>query len=749
MIKQMSGEMIDCNTSTQWLKQDQDSCEKSEGFLTEPSSVKIHDPNTLVAQVSTEDLCTEDLPLDLSPNPQADSPLETNETDLSSANRFDNSGAEKAIVQITNLTGNNEKENFESVKKDESGDKDMDCFSFNFSIKKSFFTQNGNGSGPQQQEVLLMDKMMKHCFGYIILSRSADSNSNSPPEVTFHPKLSPTKIEDSNRLSPADSVMSNFTDIEPELENKTLDLPMTSANNISSTKTSSSAGPSPAFGQSTRNKRKRVMPQQRDTVIQVNKSVVSPTFDLKTEVETGNGYLDAYKTSFTEVEPNKPSGSGIDNLAMDLSASINNNHHPDQQIDQQRDKGQSNDDNNAPLDLTQKVSPVQKVSEPSPVSRPSPVVPLAPSSSAMPPVSMITSTQNQNQNPFAAFHHQQQVATLAAAAAGLLPQFAGAAALSNHRNAAAAAAAGYLGTASQVPGADNAFASLINASTSPMSQLFNAAASPNFESYLDKYAPAAKKMAFGSKMIKDEVNLLSQMSGQTPDRNPLGNLSSGISTGTKQGKSMGASPSSGNKELIACGVCGKRFKTYAYIKDHMRLHTGEKPFQCTYCPASFPNKSHLNYHIKSKHHPGLNSTGSLESLSGISMGTSSFEFPSGDSPILKCELCLRQFNSKSALTLHMKRCGQRTESVIMGANTRNTSPSTSPQMPFFNDCASVMPQAAPGGSINDVNSSLSIPHDLSNESSIGNPNSPTSMSNLYAINQSIEATIQSVTGGLR
>ena len=130
--------------------------------------------------------------------------------------------------------------------------------------------------------MLLMDKMMKHCFGYIILSRSADSSINTPPEVTFHPKLSPnTKIDDLNRMSPAESIGSNITDIETELDSKRiLDNICVNGDDNLTVQTSLSAGPSPAFGQSSssssRNKRKRVLPQQRDTVIKANKSF-SPT----------------------------------------------------------------------------------------------------------------------------------------------------------------------------------------------------------------------------------------------------------------------------------------------------------------------------------------------------------------------------------------------------------------------------------------------------------------------------------------
>ena len=33
-----------------------------------------------------------------------------------------------------------------------------------------------------------------------------------------------------------------------------------------------------------------------------------------------------------------------------------------------------------------------------------------------------------------------------------------------------------------------------------------------------------------------------------------------------------------------CEVCGKVLKKRDSLNDHMRIHTGEKPYQCQYCP---------------------------------------------------------------------------------------------------------------------------------------------------------------------
>merc|ERR1712098_955575 len=42
---------------------------------------------------------------------------------------------------------------------------------------------------------------------------------------------------------------------------------------------------------------------------------------------------------------------------------------------------------------------------------------------------------------------------------------------------------------------------------------------------------------------------------------------------------------------FVCNVCGKSFVSSTKLKDHMNIHTGERPYNCRFCPKNFADES--------------------------------------------------------------------------------------------------------------------------------------------------------------
>ncbi|XP_041353132.1 zinc finger protein 235-like isoform X1 [Gigantopelta aegis] len=78
--------------------------------------------------------------------------------------------------------------------------------------------------------------------------------------------------------------------------------------------------------------------------------------------------------------------------------------------------------------------------------------------------------------------------------------------------------------------------------------------------------------------------------------------------------------------VIQCPVCDERFSKY-YIKNHMKIHSNDRPYCCDICDKSFVYKSSLASHVV-KHQT--------------------------ETVVLYCELCDRTFDHQHSLNRHMK-----------------------------------------------------------------------------------------------
>ncbi|CAG7718577.1 unnamed protein product [Allacma fusca] len=80
------------------------------------------------------------------------------------------------------------------------------------------------------------------------------------------------------------------------------------------------------------------------------------------------------------------------------------------------------------------------------------------------------------------------------------------------------------------------------------------------------------------------------------------------------------------KDQHVCDICNMKFSQLGSLKGHMRIHTGDKPYQCRYCGICFRLNGTLATHVKKCHH---------------------------EANPYQCEYCSCQFVTSGVLTQHI------------------------------------------------------------------------------------------------
>ncbi|XP_046379535.2 transcription factor E4F1-like [Haliotis rufescens] len=108
------------------------------------------------------------------------------------------------------------------------------------------------------------------------------------------------------------------------------------------------------------------------------------------------------------------------------------------------------------------------------------------------------------------------------------------------------------------------------------------------------------------------------------------------------------------KSLHKCPACSRTFRGSSYLKQHMKSHTGDRPYKCPVCLKTFISKDTLNKHMSAhseERHYKCGECGKL--FKRISHVREHLKIHSSDRPFA-CRMCEKAFKTSNALKVHMR-----------------------------------------------------------------------------------------------
>ena len=108
-----------------------------------------------------------------------------------------------------------------------------------------------------------------------------------------------------------------------------------------------------------------------------------------------------------------------------------------------------------------------------------------------------------------------------------------------------------------------------------------------------------------------------------------------------------------------CPHCSYFAKRFDYLKDHIRTHTGEKPFSCEECGQSFTQSGHLRTHMHTKHSTDQTKVHQCPHCPYSTKHSATtlryhIHTHTGEKPY-SCEECGKRFTSRSNCNSHKRR----------------------------------------------------------------------------------------------